>query len=117
MVEYKLKKTEQTAQSFLGSTFGSYLGSYMEEKLALGNNLLISIVTYDLGEVIAKELRKEKFAVTCLIGNGKDSLKSILFVMIPRKKTQDCVSLISSIDPNTMIISECASTLKGGFNP
>ena len=101
----------------LGSIMGSYLGSFMEEKMALGNNLLMSIVSYDFGELIAKELRKEKFAVTCLIGNGKDNLKSILLVMTPRKKTHTCVSIISSIDQNSMIISECATTLRGGFNP
>ena len=66
--------------------------------------------------MIAKELRKEKFAVTCLIGNGRDSLKSILLIMTPRKKTHTCVSLISSIDQNAMIISECATILKGSFN-
>lgn len=100
----------------LGSVVGSYLGSLMEEKMAMGKNMLISIVDYDLGEVISKELRKEKYAVTCMIGNGKDSLKSILLVMTPRKKTQECVSLISCLDINAMIISECANTLKGGFN-
>ena len=100
----------------LGSIIGSYLGSFIEEKMALGNNLLMSIVNYDFGDTIQKELRKKKFAVTSLIGNGKDSLKMILLVMIPRKKTHTCVSIISSIDPNSMIISECATTLKGGFN-
>lgn len=99
----------------LGSTFGSYLGSIMEEKMALGNNLIMSIVEFNLGEVISKELRKEKYAVTSFIGNGKDNLKSILMVMTPRKKTHDCVSLISSIDSSAMIISEYATTLKGGF--
>lgn len=100
----------------LGSMFGSYLGSFIEEKIALGNNMLITITDYDLGEYMAKELRKEKYAVTSVIGNGKDSLKSILFVMTPRKKTQECVSLISCMDIHAMIISECANTLKGGFN-
>jgi len=100
----------------IGSILGSYLGSFMEEKLALGNNLLMSIVTYNLGELIAKELRKEKFAVTSLIGNGKDNLKMVLMVMTPRKKTQECVSIITSIDTSAMIISECATTLRGGFN-
>ncbi len=100
----------------LGSIIGSYFGSLVEEKIALGNNLLVAIVTYNLGEVIAKELRKEKYAVTCIIGNGINGLKSVLFVMMPRKKTQNCVSLISCIDQNAMIISECATTLKGGFN-
>ena len=100
----------------IGSILGSYLGSFMEEKLALGNNLLMSIVSYNFGELIAKELRKEKFAVTSLIGNGKDNLKMILMIMTPRKKTQMCVSIITSIDTNAMIISECATTLRGGFN-
>lgn len=101
----------------LGSILGSYLGSFIEEKIALGNNLLMSIVSFDFGELIAKELRKEKFVVTCLIGNGKNDLKSVLLVMIPRKKTHTCVSLISSIDQNAIIISECATALKDGFNP
>lgn len=101
----------------LGSIFGSYFGSVMEEKLALGNNLLIAIIDYDLKETITNELRKEKYAVTCIEGNGKDNLKTILFIMTARKKTQVCVDLISSMDIHSMIISECASTLKGGFNP
>ena len=100
----------------LGSILGSYLGSFIEEKLALGNNLLMAIVDYSFGEIISKELRKEKFTVTSLIGNGKDNLKIVVMVMIPRKKTQTCVSIISSIDQNATIISECATTLRGGFN-
>ena len=100
----------------LGSVLGSYLGSFIEEKLALGNNLIMSIVNYNFGDLICKELRKEKFAVTSLIGNGKDNLKLILMIMIPRKKTQTCVSIITSIDQEAMIISECATTLRGGFN-
>lgn len=100
-----------------GSIFGSYFGSVMEEKLALGNNLLIAIIDHELTDAIANELRKEKYALTCIEGNGKDNLKSLLFIMTARKKTQTCVDLISSMDIHSMIISECASTLKGGFNP
>ena len=100
----------------LGSILGSYLGSFIEEKLALGNNLLMAIVDYNFGDLISKELRKEKFVVTSLIGNGENNLKMVLMVMIPRKKTQSCVSVISSIDQNATIISECATTLRGGFN-
>lgn len=99
----------------LGSTFGSYLGSLMEEKMALGNNLLLTITTYDLGDVISNELRKEKYAVTCMIGNGAYNLKNILMVMTPRKKTQECVSLISCLDPKSMVISLGATTIRGGY--
>lgn len=99
-----------------GSILGSYLGSFIEEKLALGNNLLMTIVDYNFGELISKELRKEKFAVTSLIGNGENNLKMVLMVMTPRKKTHTCVSIISSIDQNATIISECATTLRGNFN-
>lgn len=100
----------------IGSILGSYLGSFIEEKLALGNNLLMAIVDYNFGELISKELRKEKFAVTSLIGNGENNLKMVVMVMIPRKKTQNCVSIITSIDQKATIISECATTLRGSFN-
>lgn len=101
----------------LGSTFGSYFGSVIEEKMALGTNLLFTITTYDLGGLIEKELRKEKYAVTSTIGNGMKSLKRVLMIMTPRKKTQECVSLISCLDPKSMVISLSAKTIKGGFNP
>ena len=98
----------------LGSLVGSYLGSIIEEKLALGSNMLTCITDKNNGMI--DYIRKRGYALTCVEGKGKDSDKNVLFIMIKRKEMYKVVKMLKRKDKNSMIISEVATTVNGGYN-
>lgn len=101
----------------LGSAVGSWLGSYLEEKLAIGNIMLTIIVDNELEEKMTEAIRDNGFAVTSMTANGKDKTRTVLMIMVPRKKRRKVVSIIKAIDKEVMIISENASFIHGGYIP
>lgn len=98
----------------LGSAFGSYIGSFIEEKMALGSNMLMAIIDKNLEQTVTTAIRKKGFAVTVIEGEGKDKERAILMIMVARKKRHYIVKLIKEIDCDAMIISETAATINGG---
>lgn len=99
----------------VGSMVGSYVGSLIEEQLALGNNSLMAIVDIKLSDLICDTLRSHGYAVTSVIGKGRNEERSILYVIVSRKKRSDVTKIIDTIDSNSMIITETVSTIKGGY--
>lgn len=85
----------------LGSLVGSYLGSLLEEKIALGYNL----ITY-------KTTNKNDL---CIILNNKNVRYSIIkannneflfMIIIPRRHKNHILNLIKEYDSNAIIVSE-----------
>lgn len=100
----------------VGSAFGSYLGSFLEEKMALGSNMLMAIIDKQLEYAATVAIRNQGYAVTVVNGQGKEKERSILMIMVARKKRSEIVNIIKNIDCEAMIISEIASTINGGHN-
>ena len=98
----------------LGSFAGSYLGSILEEKIALGYYLLTVIVEYRYGKQITDELRNNQFAVTSIKAIGKDNQKYVLMILSKRKKREQISNIIQKIDKNAMIVTEKATPVCGG---
>lgn len=82
-----------------GSLIGSYLGSVLEEKIALGNNMLL-VVSKKINS-IQKELNCDTYPIN----------KNILVIMTSRKKRKEVIDLILNIDNQAKIISESAKQL------
>ena len=81
----------------IGSLIGSYVGSLLEEKIALGNNMLF---------VVSKKYKKiSKLENTYLIN------KDILMIMVKGKKRKEIIDKILNIDNKAIIISESAKQL------
>lgn len=97
-----------------GSAFGSYIGSLIEEKMALGSNMLMAIIDKQLEELVTTTIRNRGYAVTVIEGQGKEKERSILMIMVARKKRHEIVSIIKKTDHEAMIISENAATITGG---
>lgn len=79
----------------IGSLFGSYIGSLIEEKIAIGTNCFIIKSNYI--NSITKTLNK---TYKCL------PLNNYLIVITPRKKTKDIIKKTKNIDNNSYIICE-----------
>ena len=82
----------------LGCIIGSYLGSLIEEKLALGNNTIIAIINNKYKNDIFKKLNK--YNINTINTNQK---KAIIMIIIPRKKTYYINNIIHNIDTTATI--------------
>lgn len=87
-----------------GSFVGSYVGSYIEERLALGNNMITAIIDPNYYPQIVKALKKEHYGVTILEGNNQN--KMILLILIPRKERAEVTDIITRYDSNAFISAE-----------
>ena len=89
----------------LGTCIGSYLGSIIEERLALGNNLIICMTKQE--EKIIKEL--SQYEITSI--SEKNKQYSILLILLKRKKTNNIAKIIKTIDKDATIIIEKAKNI------
>ena len=89
----------------LGSFVGSYVGSIIEEKVALGNNMLFTVINKDVYKLVIEFLNNEGHTVTVLNGE-KDDNKIILMIVVKRKKIKNVVKFIRLLDKHSIIISE-----------
>ena len=100
----------------LGSFVGSYIGSLIEERMALGSNMLMVIIDKGMEKSITREIRTHGYAVTTTDGKGMKDEKSILIIVVPRKKRERLVKIIQMFDKEALIISEVARTINGGYS-
>ncbi len=100
-----------------GSYIGSYSGSLIEEKLAMGTNLLMAIINNYSASIICNELQNKGVGITSLNGEGTFNKKKILLIFVSRKKQKEISHIIKTIDKKAMIISENAKALYGGYFP
>lgn len=94
----------------LGALIGSYIGSIIEEKLALGTNMITAVINKEKTQKIIKALKKQKHETIILNGKRKDELKNILIIITKRKTKQNVIKLIKNIDNDATIIIENAHT-------
>ena len=91
----------------LGSFIGSDTGCLVEEKLALGNNLVICITSKDK-ETLIKKLEELKYDVIVIEAKNNIDDKNVIFVTTPRKSKKRIISTIKRIDKKASIIVENA---------
>lgn len=83
----------------LGSLVGSYTGSIIEEKIALGD-ILINCITNNIE--VNNYIKSIGYNTSILKTDNKD----ILLFVIPRKKKVEIIDKIKSIDKDVLIFSE-----------
>lgn len=94
--------------SFCFGTFiGSYMGSIIEEKLALGSNMIISITNKEK-ESIAKKIRELSYSVIELEGKDLDDERNILLIPTTRKRKRKLIHFIKRMDKKAIIIVDNA---------
>ena len=97
-----------------GTYIGSLVGSIIEEKLALGANLII-VITNDVAKCMLKSIRKKGFAVTSFKGKGQNSFRTVLIIYVKRKLRNQIFKIIKKCDNEAMIITFNASAT-GGYH-
>ncbi|MCI9110457.1 MAG: hypothetical protein HFH47_01435 [Bacilli bacterium] len=88
----------------LGSLLGSYIGSVIEEKIALGYVELTVETNSKSAKMLIKKLKTKKYNVKRLQGNKEDS--ELIIIITPRKKSNEVVKIIRLFDKESEIITE-----------
>lgn len=91
----------------LGTIIGSYLGSLIEEKIALGSNMLMCIINEMYENKIKEKLNNYQIRTI----SEKDNEYSILLILLKRKEINKVGTIIKNIDNEALIISEKAKTI------
>ena len=105
----------------LATGIGTYIGSVIEERLALGLSSLQIIVPKDnvTGEAssvsLAKLLRNKGFAVTVMHGKGKLGMRDILTLHVKRKRMKEAVKIAKDHEERAVIIVNDIRSMNGGY--
>ncbi|MEW9672957.1 DUF2179 domain-containing protein [Ammoniphilus sp. 3BR4] len=98
----------------IGWGMGVYLGSRIEEYMALGH-VTIQVVVDSIELDLPDYLRQQGFGVTSWLGDGKDGKRLVMQVLAKRSNERKLLEFIQNRVPKAFVISYEPKQLKGGF--
>lgn len=87
----------------LGSLIGSYIGSVLEEKIALGNNVFIVVVKNEIADKIEEKINDKNKVYSLKLTSLN---KTLMMITLPRKIRDKITKIIKSLDKDAIILSE-----------
>lgn len=97
-----------------GFATGSYLGIYVEEKMALGE-IIVQVVPKEDSMKLVEKFREEGFGVTVVEGYGRVGMQHLLNIMIQRKNLNKLYKILDEYDPKAFVTVTDARAIKGGY--
>jgi len=88
-----------------GFATGNYVGMLLDEKLAIGHELIRVITKVDASD-LANALRNAGFGVTTLQASGMQGEVGILYVIVNRKNQKQAIEIIEHHAPNAFFTIE-----------
>src|SRR5690625_872381 len=67
------------------------------------------------GQAVARMLRREGFAVTELLGKGRENDVVMLNIVVPRRNVSRVMRIIGDSDPDAFVSVEEVRTTRGGY--
>jgi len=98
----------------LGFAFGNYLGSYIEERIALGY-MFAYIVPKKRSNDLAHRFREAGFGVTVIHGIGLKGPEPVYNVLLRRRDTQRLLDIIKKYDRNAFYTLMDVRAERGGY--
>ncbi|MBI5645786.1 MAG: DUF2179 domain-containing protein [Ignavibacteriae bacterium] len=95
-----------------GFATGTFLGIFIEEKLALGF-VQVHVISRTATDTIANTLRLNKFGVTIVPGEGGSGGMPIIMSLIRRGRVREFRSIVDAIDPQAMMSAHHANLYRG----
>ncbi|HHW03252.1 MAG TPA: DUF2179 domain-containing protein [Thermoanaerobacterales bacterium] len=96
----------------LGFATGNYVGSFIEEKLAIG---LITVQIITRNSAMVESIRQKGFGVTVLEGMGKEGSRQVLMVSLSRKALPFLLELIEQEDKSAFVTVMDTKVTRGGY--
>jgi uncharacterized protein YebE (UPF0316 family) len=93
-----------------GFAAGTYVGSIVEEWMALGQSMIRIVAPTD-SPPVADVLRDRGFGATVINGDGLDGEVRITFCVIPRKETQSALNLVHEINPAAYVTVDSTTSI------
>lgn len=98
----------------LAFAIGNYVGSWLEEKIALGLSTIEVITKEDTANLV-EVLRSNNLAVTVIDGEGMEGRKKILELHLKRSRVKPTVNLINKNISDCVISVSDVKVLRGGY--
>ncbi|HTF06431.1 MAG TPA: DUF5698 domain-containing protein [Bacteroidia bacterium] len=97
-----------------GFATGTYVGMRIEERLALGNQVIRIITSEPNSDELIKMLRDTNHGLTVIDGMGAKGPVKLLFTIVQRKHIKDIIEKIEVIQPNAFYTIEDVRSAEHG---
>lgn len=98
-----------------GFSAGTYVGSWLEEKLAIGNSS-VTVITHGLRYDLVELLREKGFGVSSVVCKGRDDENLMLLIEVGRKRTRQVRDIVHQVAPDSFItIADTKQIINGYF--
>jgi uncharacterized protein YebE (UPF0316 family) len=87
----------------LGFAVGIWVGGLLNDYIPVGNIKVNAIINGKYGEELAEIIRNNGFAVTTFDGEGRDSEKKLLIMIVKKKRLKELVKILKIYDHNVVI--------------
>lgn len=98
----------------VGYGLGVYIGSRIEEYIALGYVTVQVTVDCDETEIPSK-LREKGYGVTSWLADGKDGPRLMMQVLAKRSNERQLIDILEKLCPKAFVVSYEPKNFKGGF--
>lgn len=98
----------------LGYAMGVFLGSVIEEKMALGY-ITAEVIVDSLNSTFPEELRNHGFGVTCWSAQGRDGQRLVMRVLAKRNRQKELLKIIDNFCPSAFVLFDEPKYFRGGF--
>jgi uncharacterized protein YebE (UPF0316 family) len=98
-----------------GYATGIYIGLSIEEKLAIGTQVIRVFTQEDITKLIASLVEKN-YSYTILDGEGKKGAVKLIFIVVKRKNVKNVTEIIHRFSPNAFYSIEDIKRAKGLAN-
>jgi len=99
-----------------GFATGNYVGLLLDEKLAIGHEIIRIITKVDAVDLI-DSLRAEGYGVTSLEATGMNGEVGVIFMVINRKRLKHVLGLINKYNPNAFFTIEDINYVNRSADP
>lgn len=99
-----------------GFATGTYVGMWLENRLALGN-VILRIITRDNADELVMILRSRNYGVTSLDAEGSNGGVKLIFMVISRENLPSVIEVIQRYHPNVFYTIEDVREVNEGTFP
>jgi uncharacterized protein YebE (UPF0316 family) len=99
-----------------GFATGAFVGMYIEDRLAIGTQVILTIVQGD-ASLLTANLHKAGYGVTCVDGAGSNGPVKMVYTVFPRKNLKEILSTIHLTHPNAFLSIQDITSAQAGIFP